>query len=157
VRLLGGLDGVVNAAGAVAFGPLADLTDDALDVLVATDLVGPLRVMRAALPHLHGGFFANLTGMVADVPTAGMAAYSAVKAGLSAASSALGRELRRSGIHVLDARPPHTETGLVNRSIEGDAPRMPTGLDPDHVASVVVEGLAAGRRELSPDAFTPTE
>ena len=150
---LGGLDGVVNAAGVVAFGSLEDLNDAALDELVATDLVGPLRVIRTAMPHLDGGFIVNITGVVADQPMAGLAAYSAVKAGLSAATQALGRELRRRGIQVLDARPPHTETGLAGRPISGTAPAMPTGLDPAIVARVTVDGIANGSRELSADAF----
>ncbi len=87
---LGGLDGVVNAAGVVGFGELADLDDEALDELVAADLAGPLRVMREALRHLDSGFFVNITGVVAEQPVAGMAAYSAVKAGLSAASAGAG-------------------------------------------------------------------
>lgn len=150
---LGGLDGVVNAAGVVAFGPLEELVDAALDELVATDLVGPLRVIRTAIPHLEGGFVVNITGLVADQPVAGLAAYSAVKAGLSAASEALGRELRRRGIQVLDARPPHTETGLADRPIWGTAPTMPSGLDPALVARVIVDGIANGSRELPAEAF----
>jgi cyclic-di-GMP-binding biofilm dispersal mediator protein len=154
VSLLGGLDGFVNAAGVVAFGALADMDDAALDELVATDLVGPLRVARAAFPHMEGdGFLVNITGVVAEVPVANMAAYSAVKAGLSAASAALARELRRRGIHVLDARPPHTETGLATRPIAGTAPDMPSGLHPEDVARTIVEGLASGNRELPAEAF----
>jgi cyclic-di-GMP-binding biofilm dispersal mediator protein len=154
VQHLGGLDGVVNAAGVVAFGSLTEMDDDALDELVAADLLGPLRVIRDALPHLEGGFIVNLTGVVAEVPVAGMAAYSAVKAGLSAATIALGREVRRQGVHVLDARPPHTETGLADHPIAGRAPAMPVGLDPSLVAGVIVAGLAEGRRELPAEAFT---
>lgn len=150
---LGGLDGIVNAAGVVAFGPLEELDDRLLDELVATDLVGPLRVIRTAVPHLGDGFVVNITGVVADQPMAGLAAYSAVKAGLSAATQALGRELRRRGIQVLDARPPHTETGLAGRPISGTAPSMPVGLDPAHVARVIVDGIAAGSRELPAEAF----
>ncbi len=156
IQSLGGLDGLVNAAGVVAFGPLADMDDAALDELVAVDLLGPLRVMRVALPHLEGGFIVNISGVVAESPVAGMAAYSAVKAGLSAATIALGRELRRQGIHVLDARPPHTETGLADHPIAGRAPAMPVGLDPALVAGVIVTGLAEGRRELPAEAFTTT-
>lgn len=150
---LGGLDGVVNAAGVVAFGPLDELDDTALDELVATDLVGPLRVIRTAAPYLEGGFVVNITGVVADQPMAGLVAYSAVKAGLSAATQALGRELRRRGIQVLDARPPHTETGLAGRPISGTAPAMPVGLDPLIVARVIVDGIASGARELPAEAF----
>lgn len=154
VRHLGGLDGIVNAAGVVAFGPFDELDDTTLDELVATDFTGPLRVIKTALPHLEGGFVVNISGVVAETPTAGMAAYSAVKAALSAATVALGRELRRKKILVIDARPPHTETGLADRPISGLAPSMPEGLDPDGVATVVVEGIAAGVRELASSAFT---
>ncbi len=152
-RLLGGLDGVINAAGVVAFGGLDELPDSALDEMFAVDLVGPLRVFRSALKHLEQGFVVNITGVVAEQPVAGMAAYSAAKAGLSAATQALGRELRRRGVHVLDARPPHTETGLADRPIAGQAPPMPPGLDPRVVAETIISGLAAGKRELPSTAF----
>lgn len=153
VSLMGGLDGIVNAAGVVAFGPLAELDDDALERVFLTDLIGPLQVIRAALPHLEGGFVVNLTGVVAESPVAQLVAYSAAKAGLSAASTALTRELRRTETHILDVRPPHTETGLAGRAIAGDAPRMPEGLDPETVAAIVVQGLADGRREIPASKF----
>ncbi len=154
-RLLGTLDGVVNAAGVVAFGPLEELGDSALNDLVAVNFLGPLRVMRAAVQRMDGGFLVNLTGVVAESPVGGMAAYSAVKAGLSAATRALVRELRSKRIQVLDARPPHTETGLAGRPIEGVAPALPAGLDPDGVAVRVVDAVVAGRRELAAADFTP--
>ena len=153
VQMLGGLDGVVNAAGVVAFGGLDELSAQALDELFAADLVGPLRVIRAALPHLDQGFLVNITGVVAEQPVAGMAAYSAAKAGLSFATRALAKEVRRRGIHVLDARPPHTETGLAQRPIFGEAPRMQVGLEPEFVAQVIVSGLENGDRELPAAAF----
>ena len=129
------------------------LTDEALDELVVANFTGPLRVMRAAIPHLEGGFLVNLTGVVAEQPVGGMAAYSAVKAGFSAATRALSRELRRNRIQVLDARPPHTETGLAGRPIEGTAPPLPEGLSPDRVAVQVIEALIDGRRELAAADF----
>lgn len=44
----GRLDGVVNAAGIVAFGPLTDIDDDTVDDLVLVDFLAPLRLLRAA-------------------------------------------------------------------------------------------------------------
>jgi len=61
--------------------------------LVASNLLGPLRMMRAALPHLDGGFVVNLSAVVAEQPPAGMVAYAATKAGLTAADTALRREV----------------------------------------------------------------
>lgn len=150
---MGGIDGIVNAAGVVAFGPMADIDSAVLDRMAAVNLVGPLKTIQAVLPHLDGGFMVNITGIVAETPVAGMVPYSAVKAGLSSATIALGRELRRRRIHVLDARPPHTETGMSSRPIDGVAPAMPPGLDPQHVTEVIVSGLVSGKRELPAAAF----
>ena len=146
---MGGIDGVVNAAGVVAFGPLQDLEPASLEQIFTTNLIGPLKLVSALIPQMPSGFIVNLSGVVAETPMAGMVVYSAAKAGLSAATVALGRELRRQGIHVLDVRPPHTETGLTERAISGTAPKMPAGLEPGHVARTVVAGLKAGKRELA--------
>lgn len=153
VQMMGGLDGVVNAIGVVAFGPLAAINRSALDELSVSNLIGPLKLAQEALPHVQNGFIVNITGVVAEAPVAGMAAYSAVKAGLSAATVALGRELRRQGILVLDARPPHTETGLAGRPIDGIPPQMPTGLDPKDVARTIVDGIETGKRQLEAKSF----
>lgn len=139
----------------VAFGGLADLDDATLDDLLETNAAGPLRVTRAALPHLadRGGFAAFITGVVAAQPVAGMAAYSASKAALSAAAAALSREVRRFGVAIVEVMPPHTETGLAGRPIAGTAPAMPAGLDPDRVAERIVAAIVAGERRVGADAF----
>ena len=150
----GRLDGVINAAGVVAFGNAETLTDDVIDELLIANLVGPIRLVRAALPHLEpGGFIANLSAIVAERPMAGMAFYSATKAALTAFDRALARELRRRRVDVIDIRPPHTETGLASRPIAGTAPRLPEGLAPDAVAEKIVESIEAGASEVASDDF----
>ena len=112
--------GVVFAAGVVAFGEIGDLDDDVLDQLVLVNLMAPIRIARAAVAVLPaGGFLATISAVVAEQPMKGMAAYSAVKAGLTAFDAAAAAELRRRNIRVLDIRPTHTETGLANRPIGG--------------------------------------
>lgn len=148
------LDGVVYAAGVVAFGPLAELEEDTLDELLLTNFVGYARLLRALIPRLgKGAQVVQLSAVVAESPTAGMAAYSASKAAVSAFGKAAALELRRSGIRVLDVRPPHTETGLATRPIDGQAPRLPQGKDPDAVARRIVEAIAAGERDLPSSSF----
>lgn len=151
----GRLDGVVNAAGVVAFGPLSDTDDAVVEELFLTNVVGPLFLARRVLPALRasGGFLVNLSAVVAEQPMAGMVAYSASKAALTAADRALARELRRAGVDVVDVRPPHTETGLATRPLAGQAPRLPRGLDPAVVAEAVLAAVEAGRTELGSDAF----
>lgn len=150
----GRLDGLINAAGEVAFGPLAEVDDVTLDRLVASNLLGPLRMMRAALPHLAGGFVVNLSAVVAEQPPAGMVTYAATKAGLTAADTALRREVRRQRIDVIDVRPPHTETGLADRPIAGSAPDLAPGLASDGVAEVIVAAIEDGARDVPASAFT---
>lgn len=147
-------DGVVNATGVVAFGNVTDLDDSTLARLFAVNSVAPLVMLREAAAHLaDGGFFVNLSGVVATQPVGGMAAYSASKAAAWAAMSAASREFRRRRIDVIDARPPHTETGLAGRAIAGTAPKMPQGLDPAMVARRIVDAVAAGERDLPVESF----
>jgi len=148
-------DGFVNATGVVAFGNVADLDDATLAQLFAVNAIAPVLMLRECATHLaDGGFFVNISGVVATQPVGGMAAYSASKAAAWAAVSAASREFRRRRIDVIDARPPHTETGLATRAIAGVAPKMPAGLAPDSVAARIVAAIAAGERDLASEAFS---
>jgi short-subunit dehydrogenase len=155
ISRFGRVDGVVNAAGVVAFGPLAQLEDAVLTEMFEVNVLGPLRLLRAAIPHLDGGFIVNLSAIVSDMPTANMLAYSASKAALTAASTALRLELRRARVTVLDARPPHTDTGLAHRPIAGHAPKLPPGLAPELVADRIVTAIENGESDLPSAAFRP--
>ena len=157
----GRLDGLVIAAGVVAFGPADSASEQIVDELFQVNVLGPMRLIRAATPLLaasaaEGGrkpFVVTLSGVVAEAPTSGLAAYSASKAALLAFTVAAGRELRKSGIRLLDARPGHTETELSRHPIAGDAFAMPAGLDPDAVAARIVRAVADDERDLPSSAF----
>ena len=147
-------DGVVNAAGIVAFGNIAELDDQTLNQLFAVNAIAPIVMLRESAPHIKpGGFFLNISAVVAQQPMAGMAAYSSSKAAVWGAMIAATRELRRSQIDVIDVRPPHTETGLAERPFAGVAPKLPTGLDPDAVAARIVAAIKDGERDLPVEAF----
>ncbi|MFM8774009.1 MAG: SDR family NAD(P)-dependent oxidoreductase [Actinomycetota bacterium] len=156
----GGIDGIVNAAGAVAFGPVDELSDEVLIELFTLDTLAPIRLLRAALPSLRESaaagrdpFVMHVSAVVAEQPMPGMAAYSAAKAALMAYDAAAARELRREGIRLIDARPPHTETGLATRPLAGQAPRLAEGLSPDAVAQRIVDAIANGDKDLPSTSF----
>lgn len=158
----GRLDGVVVAAGVVAFGPADEVSDDTLAELVETNMLGPIRALRDASQALAESaaagrepFVVTISGVVSESPTAGMAAYSASKAGLAAFVSAASREYRRRDVRVLDARPGHTDTGLATRAVEGTAPAFGAALDPDDVAARIVRAIVDGEKDLPSSAFTP--
>jgi NAD(P)-dependent dehydrogenase (short-subunit alcohol dehydrogenase family) len=159
---LGGLDLLVVAIGVAAFGPGDAADDGVVEQLLAVNTTAPMALVRAAVPRMgsggtvaprmgSGGTVAVLTAILADYPTAGMAAYSASKAGLSAWLTALRPELRRRGIGVFDVRPPHIETGLAERAISGTAPPMTAGATVDEVVGLIVDGIRTGRPELRYD------
>lgn len=157
----GRLDGLVIAAGVVAFGPVNELTGETVRDLFTVNATAPIDLILAALPHLtesakagHDPFIVTLTGVVSESPTAGLAAYSASKSALASFVQAASRELRRSGIRILDARPGHTETGLATRPIAGTAPAFPTGYVPDDVAARIVRAIADEEKDLPSTAFT---
>ncbi|MDO5754553.1 SDR family oxidoreductase [Arthrobacter sp.] len=150
----GGLDGVIYAAGVVAFGPLEELDDDTFDELLLLNFVAPVRLLRSLLPQLNpGSVVVHLSAVVAETPMKGMAAYSASKAALTGFSTAMAAELRRRKIRVLDVRPPHTQTGLHLRPISGASPNLPQGLDPDAVAARIVAAIADNEASLPASAF----
>lgn len=151
----GRLDGVVVAAGIVAFGDVAETDDVVLEELMLTNSMAPFWIARRVAEPLaeSRGFFVNVSGMIADTPMPGMAAYAASKAAAAAGLVALRKEWRRAKVLVVDARPPHTETGLATRPLAGTSPTMPTGLDPSQVARRIVDAVVAGETELTPDAF----
>jgi short-subunit dehydrogenase len=154
IASVGPIDGVVNATGVVAFGGIGELDDATLAKLFAVNATAPIVMLRESATLIaDGGFFVNISGVVATQPVAGMAAYSASKAAAWAAMSAVARELRRRQIDVIDARPPHTETGLASRAIAGVASKMPVGLTPNAVAARIVAAIVAGERDLPVEAF----
>ncbi len=152
----GRLDGVVIAAGIVAFGDLVDTDDVVIEELFLTNTMGPMWLAKRVAPALQAtsGFFVNVSGVVAEAPMPGMAAYSASKAAAAAATEAIRREFRRMKVSVIDARPPHTETGLATRPIHGEAPKMPVGLEPATVAERIVTAIEQGDSAVASTDFT---
>lgn len=154
------LDGVVIAAGNVAFGPAEELADATIRDLFDVNALGPIRLIRDAMPLLaesgqagHDPFIVTLSGIVAETPTAGLAAYSAAKSALAAFVTASSRELRKAGIRIVDARPGHIETELSKHPIAGVAPTFPPGLDPDAVAERIVNAIVNDERDLPSSEF----
>lgn len=153
-ELGGSFDGILNAAGRVAFGSAADVPADVVAELFHTNAIGTMNVLAlGAGVTKEGGVIASLTGIAADVTMMGMSAYCASKAAAHRAMAIGARELRAQKISVLDIRAPHTETGLVGRALCGVAPKMPRGLEPSAVVQRIVLAIANGEKDLPADAF----
>ena len=95
----------------------------------------------------------NISGVIAEQNMPGMAVYGASKAAVRSFDEALARGARRKKIRVIDARPPHTETGLADRAIAGQPPKMPTGLAPADVARTICDAIDGDVNDLPATAF----
>jgi 3-oxoacyl-[acyl-carrier protein] reductase len=115
----GSLDIVVNNAGvslvSSAFSE-EEAFEDAWSRTLAINLTAHARLVRAALAHLmasaHGGRVVNIASTEAIVATAGIAAYSASKAGVTGLTRSLAVELGRHGITVNCICPGPILTGM---------------------------------------------
>ena len=151
----GALDIVINAMGVVAFGPLDATSIDTIEELFLTNTFAHIFLMKEALKCARqGSVLVGISGVIAEQNLPGMATYGASKAAVRSFNEALTREARRSGVRVIDARPPHTETGLASRAIAGDPPKMPAGLAPIKVAQRIVQAIADGETELPSASFS---
>ena len=93
---LGGLDGVVNAAGILDITPFADLPAESWDAMLAVNLTGPFNMVKAALPFLRrapSATIVNIASVSALMPMPGTAGYSASKAGLVMFTKSLAMDL----------------------------------------------------------------
>ena len=154
------IDGIVNASGVVGFGPIAELEAESFERLMRINATGPIELLSRLQPALLASaakgnepFFLNISGVVAEQPMPGLAAYSASKAAMFAFNQAASRELRRVGIRVIDARPGHTETGLSGRAIFGVAPAFPSGMEASAVVNRLVLAITSDERDLPASAF----
>lgn len=156
----GELDGIINASGVVAFGPASELSPETIKDLFAINASGPMQLISALFPALKASavagnepFVLNITGVVAELPLQGLAAYSASKTAIDGFLKALTREWRRDGIKIISAYPGHTETGLATRAIAGTAPNFPQGMTKEHVAETLIKGIEAGETSLDSSSF----
>jgi NAD(P)-dependent dehydrogenase (short-subunit alcohol dehydrogenase family) len=104
----GHFDVLINNAGAGVFGPLEAFSDSQLQAQWEALLLGPLRLIRLALPAMrirNAGLLVNVSSLAGELPLPFLAPYSLSKAALSALSEGLSLELAHTGIRVIDVRP----------------------------------------------------
>jgi 3-oxoacyl-[acyl-carrier protein] reductase len=111
----GRLDVLVNNAGVLRLGPLAELADESWQEVLAVNLTAPLVLSRHAAPHLAAGgagSIVNITSIAADRGVAGAASYCASKGGLQSLTRALAVELAPAGVRVNAVAPHGIETDM---------------------------------------------
>ncbi|WP_121713155.1 SDR family oxidoreductase [Streptomyces sp. E5N91] len=151
-RVLGGLDILVNNAGIGAAGTVEDNDDEQWHHVLDVNVLGIVRVTRAALAHLRSSPHAAIVNMCSIAATAGLpqrALYSASKGAVHSLTLAMAADHLREGIRVNCVAPGTADTPWVGRLLDqAEDPiaeraaleaRQPTGrlVSADEVAGAV--------------------
>ncbi len=138
-QVLGGLDGLVNAAGVFINRGLMDTTIDEWNMTIAVNLTGTFLCVQAAVPLLRQterATIVNIASGVGLLPTGGgSTAYVASKGGVIAMTRAMAAELA-PGIRVNAVCPGAVETPMTAGTL-----RDPAGT----VVPAIVNRYALGR------------
>lgn len=151
-REFGGIDVVVNNAGIGAQGTVADNDDAEWRRVLDVNVIGAVRVSRAALPYLRQSPAAAIVNTSSIAATAGLPAralYSATKGAIRALTLSMAADHVREGIRVNCVNPGTADTPWINRLLsQADDPvteraaleaRQPHGrlVTPEEVAAAV--------------------
>lgn len=149
---LGGLDIVVNNAGVGALGTVAENSLEEWLRVYDVNVLGIVRITRAALPHLRRSAHAAVVNTCSIAATAGLPAralYSATKGAVQALTLAMAADHVGEGIRVNCVNPGTVDTPWVGRLLERaeDPPaerarlvaRQPIGrlVSPEEVAEAI--------------------
>jgi NAD(P)-dependent dehydrogenase (short-subunit alcohol dehydrogenase family) len=162
----GGVDVLVNNAGHGLVGAVEELTDADLRALLEVNVLGPMALTRALLPHLRergAGHIVQMSSVGGVIGNPGHAAYAMTKFALEGLSEALAGEVAPFGIRVTIVEPGPFRTGFAGRSMRFAAPNpayagTPAGLlrgrmgeqdgnqpgDPVRAATTIVDWVHGG-------------
>lgn len=144
-----GLNVVINNAGIMQN---EDLTAGPADLAIAegtiaTNLLGPIRLTAALLPHLqHQASAAILTvsSGLAFVPRAVAPSYSATKAAIHSYTMSLRYQLRNTSVEVIELAPPYVQTFLQGERQANDPNAMPLDAYIAETMQLLAGGAANG-------------
>ena len=147
---LGRIDVVVSNAGYGLFGAAEELSDAQIDRMIATNLVGSIQLIRAALPHLRaqgGGRIIQLSSYGGQVAFAGNSLYHATKWGIEGFCEAIAQEVAPFGIGVTIVEPGGARTEFRYGSAQVATPLPEYEGNPAHAFLRMLDpanGLAPG-------------
>jgi uncharacterized oxidoreductase len=145
------LNVLVNNAGIMPFDDPSGRIDDAVSrQILDTNLLGPIRLTSALIEHLKAQPRATIihnTSVLAYVPIATNAVYSASKAALHSYALSQRFMLKGSSVSVQEIAPPWVDTDLIKKS--GDPRAMPL----DAFIAETMKGLATDAPEVFVEAI----
>ena len=147
-----GVNVLVHGAGLPAFGRLETLPAAQLRALINTNLLAPMLLTQALLPHLRAQPRAQIIcvgSALGRIGLPGFAAYSASKFGLRGFAEALRRELAGGPVQVQYLGPRSTRTEFNSPAVQAYNQATGSAMDsPARVAQALVQLLQSERPEV---------
>ncbi len=124
------LNAVINNAGIMRPEDIAAAPDylDTAEETIATNLLAPIRLTAALLPHFlkqPAATVLTVSSGLAFVPRVLTPTYSATKSAIHAYSVALREQLEETPVEVTDIVPPYVQTTLMGEGLAQDERAMP--------------------------------
>ncbi len=122
------LNVLFNNAGVMTPEDIKAGETETAEATIATNLLGPIRLIAAFLPHLQkqaDAAIINTTSGLAFVPLAITPTYSATKAALRSYTQSLRYQLRDTSVEVIEMAPPYVQTALMGEHQASDPNAMP--------------------------------
>lgn len=145
------LNVLINNAGIMPFDDPSGRIDDSVSrQILDTNLLGPIRLTSALIEHLKAQPRATIihnTSVLAYVPIATNAVYSASKAALHSYALSQRFMLKSTSVSVQEIAPPWVDTDLIKKS--GDPRAMPL----DAFIAETMKGLATEEPEVFVEAI----
>ena len=124
------LNAVINNAGIMRPEDIAAAPDylDTAEETIATNLLAPIRLTAALLPHFlkqPAATVLTVSSGLAFVPMVLTPTYSATKSAIHAYSVALREQLKETPVEVIEIVPPYVQTTLMGEGQASDERAMP--------------------------------
>ncbi|MBU1107976.1 MAG: SDR family oxidoreductase [Candidatus Riflebacteria bacterium] len=138
-------DILVNCAAATISAPLAQLTDDEVDLMLAVNLVAMIRLCREVVPGMlarRSGSILNISSVAASRGVRGQTVYAGTKGFIESFTRSLAAECGRKGVRVNCIAPGPIEAGSLKSllSYTGDEVKKNVALNrlglPAEIANV---------------------
>ncbi|WP_300070299.1 SDR family oxidoreductase [uncultured Ruegeria sp.] len=139
---LGGLDIVINNAGVITRGSVADTSDADWSLSVGVNVEAPFRICRAAIPILAdtgGGVIVNTASCWGLRPGPNHALYCMTKAAIASLTQCMGMDHAHQGIRINAVCPNEVNTPMLRSGFEN------RGFDPDSAIASLGETVPLGR------------
>jgi short-subunit dehydrogenase len=145
------IDVLINNAGFGVLGPLTELSSKQILEQFQSNVFGPLALVKALLPKLHGGHLVNVSSISPEIVLPFGGIYTASKAAMNVVSDVWRLELAHLGVRVTTIRPGLIQTNFAKNV--NTALHLAQGSSFERFRDSIMERATMSTGGMGPDKF----